>query len=164
MHGMTSRTVTFHLREIQTPLYTLAKKARFAHVRQIQAYCRTLPILSEPALKFHPRGPFPPIRLRFHSKRKRFSMLARRPGDTKPNVPLNRLTRTKAGCTLWQYRTWQNADILHTNCVHFLFGVSDLTSLMGESISLHRLYWCAVNLYKWQYNTKMAQHRDSVPS
>ena len=28
MQGMTSRTVTFHLREIQTPLYTLAKKAR----------------------------------------------------------------------------------------------------------------------------------------
>ena len=34
---------------------------------------------------------------------------------------------------------------------------------MGESIFLHRLYSCAVNLYKWQYNTKMVQHHDSVP-
>ena len=36
--------------------------------------------------------------------------------------------------------------------------------VMEESIFLHRLYSCAVNLYKWQYNTKMVQHGDSVPS
>ena len=35
---------------------------------------------------------------------------------------------------------------------------------MGDSVFLHGLYACAVNLQKWQYNLKMVQSHDVAPS
>ena len=38
------------------------------------------------------------------------------------------------------------------------------TDLIGGWDNLHRLYACAVNLYKWQYNIKTEQSHDVAPS
>ena len=35
---------------------------------------------------------------------------------------------------------------------------------MGDSVFLHGLYACAVNLQKWQYNLKMVQSHNVAPS
>ena len=41
--------------------------------------------------------------------------------------------------------------------------IPNLNSI-GESVFLHSLNACAVNLYKWQYNIKTVQSHDVAPS